>query len=142
MLCLAGGAASGLATPPGDWYRSLAKPDWTPPPWLFGPVWTLLYLMIGVAGWMLWRARREPHGPLPFALFVIQLALNFAWTPVFFGLQAPGAALAVIALLLLAIAVTIALAWRVRMLAGMLLVPYLLWVSFAAALNLAIWRLN
>lgn len=142
VACVAGGAVSGLATPPGDWYRSLAKPEWTPPPWLFGPVWTLLYLMIGISGWLIWRRRRMAGGRLASTLFLLQLALNFAWTPVFFGLRAPGPAFAVIAALLVGIAATMAAAWRVHRAATMLLTPYMGWVAFASALNLAIWRLN
>ena len=142
LLCMIGGAASGLATPPDDWYWKLAKPSWTPPPWLFGPVWTLLYLMMGVSLWLLWRNRRTTHGRLAFTLFLTQLALNFAWTPVFFGMHAIGLALAVIVTLLAAIVATIAIGWRVKRSAALLLVPYACWVSFASALNLAIWRLN
>jgi tryptophan-rich sensory protein len=142
LLCVVGGAASGLATPPGDWYASIAKPPWTPPPWLFGPVWTLLYLMMGVAAWLLWLRRSEAAGRRALWLFLAQLALNFAWTPAFFGLRSPGLALAIIVALAVAIVATIAAAWRVRRTAAALLVPYLAWVSFATALNLSIWRLN
>ena len=141
-LSVLGGAASGLATPPGAWYAGLSKPSWTPPPWLFGPVWTVLYLMIGVAGWLLWSSRRDASGRRAFTLFAIQLALNFAWTPVFFGLRAPGPAFAVIVALLACILATIAIAWRTRRAAALLLVPYAGWVSFASALNLALWRMN
>lgn len=142
-LCVVGGAASGLATPPGDWYASLAKPSWTPPGWLFGPVWTVLYAMMGVAAWRLWRARgRTPGAGRALVLFGAQLACNFAWTPVFFGMRAPGASLAVIVVLWALIAATIAASWRVDRAAGVLLMPYLAWVSFATALNAAIWRLN
>lgn len=137
-----GGAASGLATPPGAWYAGLAKPGWTPPSWVFGPVWTMLYLMIGVSGWLLWSNRRAPGGRAVLALFVIQLALNFAWTPVFFGLQAPGPAFAVIVLLLACIVTTIGFAWRMRRAAALLLMPYAAWVAFASALNFALWRMN
>jgi benzodiazapine receptor len=140
-LCLFGGMLSGLATPPGAWYASLQKPDWQPPPWIFGPVWTVLYIMIGVAGWMLWTRRAAPGGRLPLMLFVVQLALNFAWTPVFFGLHAMGAAFAVIAVLWLAIVANVVSAWRVRPAASMLLLPYLAWVGFAAVLNLTLWEM-
>lgn len=142
LLSMVGGVTSGLATPPGAWYASLTKPDWTPPPWLFGPVWTVLYLMIGVSGWLLWTARRGPRGRAAFTLFLVQLALNFAWTPVFFGLHAPGPAFAVIVALLGCIVATIATAWRVRRAASLLLLPYAAWVSFASALNFALWRMN
>ena len=142
LLCVVGGAASGLATPPDDWYWKLAKPSWTPPPWLFGPVWTLLYLMLGVSAWLLWRRRRMPGGRLAIGLFFAQLALNFAWTPLFFGLHAPGIAFAEIVALWVAIVGTVVTGWRVHRVAAALMLPYLAWVSFASALNLAIWRLN
>jgi tryptophan-rich sensory protein len=129
---------------PGDWYASLAKPDWTPPTWVFGPAWTILYAMMALAAWRLWRRRhacpRESRRAL--ALFAVQLALNLAWTPVFFGMQRPDLALAVILLLWAAIAATIVAAWKACRTAAALLVPYLAWVTFATALNMAIWRLN
>jgi len=142
VLCIGGGAASGLATPPGDWYASLAKPSWTPPGWLFGPVWTLLYAAMGVSAWLLWRRRMQPGARRSLACFGAQLALNFAWTPVFFGLHSPGAALCVIVVLLGAIVATVVLAWRVDRVASVLLWPYLAWVSFATALNAAIFLMN
>jgi benzodiazapine receptor len=129
---------------PGDWYASLVKPGWTPPPWVFGPAWTILYAMMAVAAWRLWRRRdalpRASRRAL--ALFAVQLALNLAWTPVFFGMQRPDLALAVILLLWVAIAATIVAAWKACKTAAALLVPYLAWVTFATALNAAIWRLN
>ena len=142
VLCVVGGAASGLATPPGAWYQSLAKPSWTPPPWLFGPVWTVLYIMIGIAGWMIWSGRAAPRGRVAVTLFAVQLALNFAWTPVFFGLRTPGPAFALILTLLACIIATILASWRHERMAALLLLPYAAWVSFASALNFALWRLN
>jgi benzodiazapine receptor len=144
VVCLGGGAASGLATPPGEWYASLAKPAWTPPPWVFGPAWTALYLMMAVAGWRLWRRRdaRPREARVALVLFAVQLALNFLWTPVFFGMQAPGLALVVIFLLFAAIVATILAAWQACRTAAVLLVPYLVWVAFASALNAAIWWMN
>jgi tryptophan-rich sensory protein len=129
---------------PGDWYASLAKPDWTPPTWVFGPAWTILYAMMALAAWRLWRRRhtRPRESRRALALFAVQLALNLAWTPVFFGMQRPDLALAVILLLWAAIAATIVAAWRACRTAAALLVPYLAWVTFATALNMAIWRLN
>lgn len=129
---------------PGDWYASLAKPGWTPPPWVFGPAWTILYAMMAVAAWRLWRRRdaRPRASRRALALFAVQLALNLAWTPVFFGMQRPDLALAVILLLWVAIAATIVAAWKACKTAAALLVPYLAWVTFATALNAAIWRLN
>ena len=140
ILAAFAAAAFGALFPPGDWYVDLVKPAWTPPDWLFGPVWTVLYLLIGVSGWLLWRARSESKAALVF--WGVQLALNALWSWIFFGLRAPGAALVEILVLLLAIAATVAAAFRSRPLAAWLLVPYLSWVAFAAALNAAIWYLN
>ena len=123
----------------GSTYMALEQPSWAPPSWLFGPVWTLLYVMIAFAGWLAWRAgatRRE------LTLFGVQLVLNAAWTPLFFGLGWFWVAFAEILVLWLAIvAVIVAFAKRSKA-AGLLLVPYLGWVSFAAALNLSIAVLN
>jgi len=127
---------------PGDWYRSLQKPIFTPPGWLFGPVWTLLYVLMGVAVWLVWRERSARPVTLPLALFIVQLALNVVWTPLFFGLQNPGVAFVDILLLWIAIAATVWQFFGVSAIAGFLMLPYLAWVSFACALNFAIWRLN
>jgi tryptophan-rich sensory protein len=140
VVAAVGGAAT--ASSVGTWYPALAKPAWTPPSWLFGPVWTALYAAMAVAGWAVWRARGWRQGRGPLVLFALQLLLNAAWSGLFFGLRAPGLALLGIALLWGAILATLVAFWRVRPLAGALLVPYLAWVSFAAALNAAIWRLN
>lgn len=130
---------AGAAAMPDAWYFALAKPTWTPPPWVFGPAWTLLYASMAVAAWMVWK--RGGWGR-PLQWWTLQLLLNAAWSPVFFGLHQVGLALVVIAALWLAIAATIAAFARVDRRAGGLLLPYLAWVSFASALNLAIWRLN
>jgi translocator protein len=123
-------------------YQDLAKPSWTPPGWLFGPVWSLLYTLMAVAAWLVWRRGGWHAASGALALYVAQLALNAAWSPVFFGLWWLGAAFAVIVALWLAILATmIAFARHNRVAAG-LLAPYLLWVSFAAALNFAIWQMN
>ena len=129
---------------PGDWYASLAKPDWTPPSWVFGPAWTILYAMMALAAWRLWRrlGARPLEARRALVLFAVQLALNLAWTPVFFGMQRPDLALVVILLLWVAIAATIVAAWQACKTAAALLMPYLAWVTFATALNMAIWRLN
>lgn len=142
VLCLGGGAASGMAFPIGEWYARLAKPAWTPPPWLFGPAWTLLYLLMAVACWRVWRTKPGARRTTALAAFAAQLALNFAWTPLFFGMQDPGIALCEIALLDVAIAATIAAFARVERAAAVLLMPYAGWTAFATALNLAIWLLN
>jgi tryptophan-rich sensory protein len=125
----------------GSWYTALVKPSWNPPSWVFGPVWTVLYAMMAVAGWLVWRKGGAVSW---YALrwFAVQLVLNVGWSAVFFGLQMPGLAFGEILGLWVAISATLRTSWRVSRPAGILLVPYLLWVSFAAVLNFAIWRLN
>lgn len=125
----------------GSWYAGLAKPSWNPPSWLFGPVWTVLYAMMAVAGWLVWR-RGGAASQLTLRWFAVQLVLNVGWSAVFFGLQLPGLAFIEILVLWVAIAATLVTSWKVSRAAGILLAPYLLWVSFAAVLNFAIWRLN
>lgn len=124
------------------WYTTLAKPAWKPPGWLFGPVWTLLYIGIAVAGWRVWRLRATRDVRAALTWFAIQYALNLAWSGLFFGLRNPMLGLIDIVLLLVSIAITIRLFIRVDRIAGLILVPYCLWVGFASALNFAIWRLN
>ena len=120
-------------------YRSLEQPGFAPPSWVFGPVWTVLYVMVGVAGWLLWRER----GWTPVVtLWAVQLVLNLAWTPLFFGAGLRGLALVDIVLLDLLVAATIVLGWRTSRPAALLLVPYLAWTCFATALNASIWALN
>lgn len=137
-----GAAAVGSQFMPGAWYAGLEKPPWTPPGAVFGPVWTVLYAMMAVAAWLVWKRRAVTAVGPALVLFVIQLALNAAWSWLFFGLERPDLALIDIAVLWAVILATTALFWRVRPLAGWLLLPYLAWVSFAAALNWQIWRLN
>jgi translocator protein len=134
-------AAIGAAFPAPDYYARLAKPEWAPPPWLFGPAWTVLYFLIGVAGWLV--ARGGGAGTrLALSLWGIQLALNAAWTPIFFGLRAPGMALIEIIVMWIAISATTVVFFTRRTAAGALLLPYLAWVTFATLLNFEIWRLN
>jgi len=142
--CAAVYAISGALTAVsvGGWYQGLAKPAFNPPDWLFAPVWGVLYAMMAVAVWRVWRLREHPGRSAALGLFAVQLLLNVGWSAVFFGLQAVGAALVEIVVLWLAIAATTAAFIRVDRGAGLMLVPYLLWVSFAAVLNAAIWRLN
>ena len=125
-----------------DWYVELAKPGWTPPGWIFGPVWTSLFLMMGVALWLVWRQREGTPIRLPLVLFAIQLALNVAWSGLFFTLKSPLAALIEIVTLWGAIAATLVAFHRVSQAAAWLLAPYLGWVGFAFFLNLAIVRMN
>lgn len=135
-------ALGGAAFPPDAWFAALAKPSWQPPNWLFGPVWTTLYLMMGIAAGLVWLRGPSPAVRSALIAFGAQLVLNALWTPVFFGAQALGAALLVIVVLWLAIVLTILHFWRVQRLAAMLLVPYLAWVSFASVLNAALLRIN
>jgi len=144
-LCLMVGALGSLATTPKipTWYAGLAKPAWTPPDALFPIVWTTLYVLMAVALWRLWQLHRPSlQRRLAIGLWFVQLALNALWSPVFFGMEAVGAALAVILVLWLAIAATIWAAARIDHVAAGLLTPYLLWVSYATALNAAILALN
>jgi tryptophan-rich sensory protein len=138
------GALSAVASG-GDFesfFRELRRPAGTPPPAVFGPAWTVLYLLMAVAAWLVWREGLTRRTALALGLFAAQLALNFAWSLIFFGQQRVGAALIEIAVLWIFILATIVAFWRVRTAAGVLLVPYLAWVSFAGCLNAGIWRLN
>lgn len=144
LACYLIAALGGLATESsvGTWYQELEKPSFNPPNWLFGPVWTVLYALIAVAGWSVWRLRPSSSVAVALGLFALQLALNLAWTVVFFGLRAPGAALIGIGLLLAAVVANTVAFWRLDRSAAVLLFPYVGWVAFAALLNAAIWRLN
>jgi benzodiazapine receptor len=143
-ICFAAAGLGGLVTTPEIpvWYATLAKPTWNPPAWIFGPVWSLLYLMMAVAAWLVWRQAGIAGAKLPLGLFAVQLTLNSLWSVLFFGLHSPGAAAAEILLLWVAILATLITFWQRSQLAGGLLVPYLAWVSFATVLNVTIWRLN
>ena len=142
-LCLAAGGIGSFATISQipTWYATLQKPAWTPPNWLFGPVWTTLYAMMAVAAWLVWRNVASPLRR-PLFLFWLQLALNTLWSYHFIAWESPGPAFAEIILLWLAIAATIAAFRTYSLPAALLLLPYLGWVSFASLLNFAIWRLN
>jgi benzodiazapine receptor len=141
-LCFAVAGIGGWVTANSveSWYPTLAKPGFTPPDRVFGPVWSVLYAMMALAAWLVWRRVGWSHRAL--GLFVAQLALNLAWSVLFFGLQRVGAALAEILLLLALIAATTFAFWRVDRRAGLLLAPYLLWVGYASLLNGAIWLMN
>lgn len=136
---LIGGIATSRSV--GTWYAALNKPLWNPPGWLFGPVWSVLYTMMGVAAWIVWRTD-HPVKPLAIGLFVAQLALNALWSWLFFGWRMPGFAFLEIAILWVVILATAVSFWRISPVAGWLLVPYLAWVGFASVLNFTIWRMN
>lgn len=127
---------------PGAWYENLAKPAWTPHNQVFGPVWAVLYTLMSIAAWLVWKRDGFEHARFALALFLLQLILNAVWSWLFFGLHRPAIALIEILMLWLAILITLIFFWRHRPLAGMLLVPYLAWVSIATALNFSIWQLN
>jgi len=127
---------------PGPWYAVLNKPLWTPPSWVFGPVWSLLYLMMGIAAWLVWREAGLGQAKLALGLFVFQIALNALWSYLFFGHQRPDWALMEIVILWLVIGATTIAFWKYNRLASWLFVPYWAWVSFATLLNWQIWRLN
>ena len=135
-------AALGARFLPDAWYRALKKPSWNPPNSVFGPVWTILYLLMAAAAWLVWRQYGIAGAIAPLGFFVLQLALNAAWSWLFFGRHEIAAAFLDILVLWAAIFATMLLFWRLVPVAGILLVPYLLWVSFAAVLNGTIWRLN
>ena len=139
VIVVGGGLAIGSVTVPGGWYQALEKPPFNPPNWIFGPVWTILYVFIAVAGWRVWRS--DPQGPA-LKVWVLQLLLNFAWSPTFFRLHQVALALAIVAALLVSILVFIALARRVDRPAAWLFVPYAAWVAFATLLNGSILVLN
>jgi len=133
-------AVFGAQFEPGPWYEGLRKPPLNPPNWIFGPVWFVLYLAIAIAGWLVWRAR--PGSARPLALWGSQLVLNATWSLLFFGLHLPGLALVEIVLLLALLLATTVSFFRVRALAGLLFLPYVAWVTFAAYLNAGLWYLN
>lgn len=141
VICFLAASLGSIATTPNipTWYATLAKPQWNPPNWLFGPVWTLLYICMAVAAWLVWR-QGSPRTPL--TLFTVQLMLNAAWSWLFFWFHLPGAAFVEILVLLVAIAATTLAFWLRSKGAGILMLPYLGCVAFASVLNLAIWRLN
>ncbi|WP_019996336.1 TspO/MBR family protein [Aureimonas ureilytica] len=133
-------ASSGIVFRPGAWYQSLRKPAWTPPNRAFPIVWTILYILIAVSGWLVWR--EAGFALIPFGLFLVQMVLNFLWSMLFFGRRRPDLAFLDIALLVIAVALNILAFWPFSRAAALLLVPYLAWVLVASALNLSVWRLN
>jgi len=143
-ICFAAAGIGGAVTTPKifGWYATLTKPSWNPPNWIFGPVWSALYLSMAVAAWLVWRQDGVLGARLQLALFGVQLLLNVLWSCLFFGLQNPGLAFVEVLLMWAAIAATMATFWLRSTVAGLLFMPYLAWVSFASVLNFMIWRLN
>lgn len=138
LACIAAGATGGLF-PPGEWYRNLTKPSWTPPDWVFPVTWTTLYLCMSVAGA---RVALSEGNAIAMALWSLQLGLNALWTPVFFGLRKIKLGMAVLVCLWVSVAASMLALWQVDTLAGLLFAPYLLWVTIAGALNWSVWQLN
>lgn len=144
-IALAIGAIGGLATAStvDTWYAGLKKPAFNPPNAVFGPVWTILYVLMALAAWRVWRADlASDRRRRALVLYAVQLALNLAWSLIFFGLRQPALALADVGLLLAAVLATAAAFWRIDRPAGLMMIPYAAWVAFASVLNLEIWRLN
>lgn len=142
-LCfLAAGIGAAASVQAGTFYAELVRPDWAPPAALFGPVWTLLYAMMALAAWLVWRRRHDRPVRMALAFFVLQLVLNALWSWLFFGWRLGALSFLDIVLLWALILATLVLFRRVSPLAGWLLVPYLAWVTFAAVLNYRLWQLN
>ena len=142
MALVYSASATAIFVAPGGWYAELTKPAWNPPNWVFGPAWTILYALMAISAWRVWRHGGWALQKSALGLFLLQWALNAMWTPLFFGWHQVGWALVEILILLLAILATLRVFWRVDRLAGALLLPYATWVTFAAMLNGAIWLMN
>ena len=144
LVCLGAGAVGSLFTMPAldGWYAALRKPPWNPPNWVFGPVWSTLYLLMAVAAWLVWRRAGFGGASAALSLFAAQLIFNVAWSWLFFGLRSPGLAFGGIVVLWVAIVATVVSFAQTTAAAAWIMTPYLAWVTFASALNLAIWRLN
>lgn len=141
LLALAA-ASSGAIFTPDAWYRAMKKPSWTPKDWVFPTVWTPLYALITISGWLVWREAGVAGAALPLAVYLVQLVLNAGWSAIFFGLKKPGLAFAEVLTLWLSIALTMILFWPISKTAALLLAPYLVWVTIASALNFQVWRMN
>lgn len=144
LVCVGAGGLGAVATTPeiDGWYRTVVKPNWNPPDWVFGPVWTTLFVLMGISAWLVWKPAGLKEASTPLSLFAVQLILNVAWSWIFFGMHQIGWAVVEIVILWLAILATTVAFFRRSKPAGWLLVPYLGWVSFASVLNFTIWRLN
>ena len=144
ILCLAVSGIGGVitATSVDTWYQTLEKPPFNPPDWVFAPVWIVLYILMGIAAWRVWRLRALEVTGNALAVFAVQLGFNVAWSFLFFGLQRIDLALVEIVILLCAIIINTIMFWRVDRLAGLLFVPYAAWVTYATILNVSLWLLN
>ena len=142
LVFVAAGAGAIASASAPSFYGELARPDWAPPASVFGPVWTALYALMGVAAWLVWRGGSTPASRSALSIFVAQLVLNALWSWLFFAWHRGGLAFLDILMLWVLIVATIVAFWRIRPIAGALLLPYLAWVSFAAALNFTVWQLN
>jgi tryptophan-rich sensory protein len=143
-LCLLAGGLGAMATTPeiDGWYQTIEKPSWNPPSDVFGPVWTTLYVLMGVSAWSVWKPKGLKAAAIPLLLFGLQLILNVAWSWIFFGLHQPGWAFAEIVVLWAAITATAIAFFKTSQPAGWLMLPYWAWVTFASVLNFSIWQLN
>ncbi len=139
VIVVGGGGAIGAATAPGAWFAGLVKPSFNPPNWVFGPVWTLLYLAVAIAGWRCWRRHRAG---IAFKVWVAQLLVNFSWSPIFFSAHRIDLALGVITVLFAAVVAFVVVTWRRDRLSAMLFVPYAAWVGYATVLNASFLYLN
>jgi len=142
LVFVAAAAGTVASLDAASFYATLRRPEWSPPSWLFGPVWTLLYAAMAVGAWLVWRERHRTTTGFALGLFVVQLAFNALWSWLFFAWRQGAMAFADIVLLCVLVTATIVAFWRIRPLAGALLVPYLTWILFASALNYAVWQPN
>lgn len=143
VICFAAaGLGSTASVQAGSFYMELVRPDWAPPPSIFGPVWTALYATMSIAAWLVWRINGFRSARTALALFLVQLLLNALWSWLFFAWHLGAPAFADILLLWVLIVATLISFWRIQPMAGVLLIPYLVWVSFASALNYSVWQLN
>ena len=144
LACFIAAWLGSLATTPkiDGWYNELQKPSWTPPNNIFGPVWGFLYAFMALAAWMVWRRTSLVKPATPMILFILQLALNIAWSWLFFGMESPGIAMVDIVALWFLILATLIAFWKTTPISGILFIPYIIWVTYAAALNFAVWQMN
>lgn len=142
LVLVAGAIGAAASVQAATFYATLAQPSWAPPATVFGPVWSVLYVLMGIAAWLVWRRGGWAAQRRALTVFVAQLALNALWSWLFFGWHLGAAAMLDIVVLWVLIVVTVAMFWRARPLAGVLLLPYLAWVTFASVLNYAVWQLN